>query len=335
MLSIAETISMRRQIGPIRAVPATAVRQRVSIAAPASFPESWFCPLPGGLSRYQRRVALGYHRMRKRRVFVVGLARNIQEILPRTMERIETLGSLFADYRVVIYENDSQDNTLDMLSDWSRENRRVTVLSEIRQDPINPPTRCVQRAQRMAYYRNQCHNHIQTHCSGLDNVIVADTDLWGGWSYDGVANTFGHDRWDFVGAYGIIHRREGFRNNVVKHYDAWAFRPYGSYEPLSTASVNAMSWNRGASMLPTFSCFGGLGVYRLDAYLAGKYEGDDCEHVGLHRTMRDKGFGRIFLNPSQITLYGRKHRTLDPFFLTGHRIVNGLARRQKPNWYGI
>ena len=42
------------------------------------------------------------------------------------------------------------------------------------------------------------------------------------------------------------------------------------------------------------SAFGQLAVYRSDAYLAGKYSGEDCEHVCLHRTMP----GEVYLNPS-------------------------------------
>jgi hypothetical protein len=34
-----------------------------------------------------------------------------------------------------------------------------------------------------------------------------------------------------------------------------------------------------------------------------RYGGDDCEHVVLHRQLRDRGFDRQFLNPSQIVLY--------------------------------
>lgn len=63
-------------------------------------------------------------------------------------------------------------------------------------------------------------------------------------------------------------------------------------------------------MLPVHSCFGGFGIYRTPAILACQYDGSDCEHVTLHRNMRDRGFGQIFLNPSQITYYGRRSSKL-------------------------
>jgi hypothetical protein len=73
-----------------------------------------------------------------------------------------------------------------------------------------------------------------------------------------------------------------------------------------------MTYLRGESLFPLTSCFGGLGVYRMKAFAAGEYDsGTDIEHVPFHRSMRQNGYGRVFLNPSQITLYGRRHRTYD------------------------
>ncbi len=54
---------------------------------------------------------------------------------------------------------------------------------------------------------------------------------------------------------------------------------------------------------PVWSCFGGLGVYRMECVKAAAYGGDDCEHVVFHRRLRQLGFDRLYLNPSQIVLY--------------------------------
>ena len=56
-------------------------------------------------------------------------------------------------------------------------------------------------------------------------------------------------------------------------------------------------------MVPVWSCFGGLGVYRMECFEAAGYGGDDCEHVTFHRALRERGLDRLFLNPSQIVLY--------------------------------
>ncbi|MEO1085295.1 MAG: hypothetical protein AAFY88_13735 [Acidobacteriota bacterium] len=56
--------------------------------------------------------------------------------------------------------------------------------------------------------------------------------------------------------------------------------------------------------MPVVSCFGGLAVYSFEAFTCGaRYAGPECEHVAFHRDLRRRGFGRQFLNPSQIVLY--------------------------------
>ena len=43
-------------------------------------------------------------------------------------KQAETVGGLFADYAILVVENDSQDGTRAKLLEWAKENRRVRVL---------------------------------------------------------------------------------------------------------------------------------------------------------------------------------------------------------------
>lgn len=260
---------------------------------------------------YLRACSRGYARMRQQRVVIAGLCRDIEHILPATILRVERLAGLFADSRVVVYENDSRDGTAALLRHWAVRDRRVVALTEHRHDPVNPVQRCASRAARMASYRDRCQREILARHRHFDVVIVLDMDLVGGWSEDGVANTFGHDAWDVMGSNGLIYRRSGFAVNEVRQYDTWAYRDDDSLQPLTSAQVAPLVPERGEPPIRVGSCFGGLGVYRMDAFAAGTYAGGDCEHVTFHRSLRDRGFGRIFLNPSQITVYGRRHRSTD------------------------
>jgi hypothetical protein len=78
-------------------------------------------------------------------------------------------------------------------------------------------------------------------------------------------------------------------------------------------------------LLPVYSCFGGLGLYRMPAWLSARYGGGDCEHVELHRSMRAASYGRQYLNPSQIALYGRKRKRFDGLALSVERMVHAAA----------
>ena len=68
----------------------------------------------------------------------------------------------------------SKVETLAKLHRWASRNGRVHVVSERRNDPVNHPIRCLSRAERMAYYRNQYHTYIGNHFPGYDAAIVID-----------------------------------------------------------------------------------------------------------------------------------------------------------------
>lgn len=270
----------------------------------ATFDEERFLPSPRRAKEYYATVERGKQVMKTRRVVIAGLARNIALVLGRTMARIEKTGRMFKEYSVLIFENDSRDNTQTQLKEWAKCNKNVTVISESRNDPINPGTRCLNRATRMAFYRNKYRELIATKYASYDNVIVLDTDLPGGWSYDGIANTFGQQtEWDFAGSNGIIYKDyEGVIGRPL-YYDAWAFRWHTSWNPVFARQINPRYWPRGEPMLRVNSCFGGLGIYKTEAMLIAEYDGSDCEHVPFHRRMTDAGMDKLYMNPSQIVCY--------------------------------
>lgn len=270
----------------------------------ADFAEDDFACSVSQHHAYQERVDAGKRHMRDQRVVICGLCRDVRPYLPRTAARIERLGSMFADYHVVLFENDSVDATCEFLSDWQNKNSQVDVISQRVGAIKYPQTRSLDRAAWLAHCRNLYRERVVEQFSDFDRVIVVDMDLPGGWSYDGVAHTFGDDEWDFVGSYGITPRldRRDDKPPVV-HHDVWAFRPAIGTTARKLVNHNDLYLQRGEPLLPVESCFGGLGVYRMECMSAAEYAGSDCEHVDFHSRLRSVGLNRLFLNPSQITLY--------------------------------
>jgi hypothetical protein len=297
----------------------TAVRE-----SGACFSEHLYKPGEGLASQYQAAVRRGRARMAETRIVFCGLARNVANILPLTRLRLERTGAMFADYRIFLYENDSADDTAAQLAAWAAVNSRVQLVSERRGRRQHASVRCLARAADMAEYRNRCQQHVRELWTDFEYVCVVDTDLLNGWSYDGLAHSFGSEPWDSVGAYGVIHRRRHFSLRAL-HYDVWAYRAFGDFAPLEGKVGNALSWRRGQPLVPVYSCFGGIGLYRMPAWLSACYSGEDCEHVTLHRAMRAAGYDRQFLNPSQIALYGHKARTFDRLLLPLGQVVQAAA----------
>ena len=266
------------------------------------FPEQQFPCRDEFRESYLRHLQIGRERMSHSRVVICGLCRDVRHFLPKIAARVERLGSLFRDYRVVLFENDSVDATLEFLLDWQTRNNRVTVLSERMNKARYPQMRSSDRSMQMAEYRNRYRDFVVQHYPDFDAVLVVDTDLAGGWSYDGLANTFGHDDWDFVGSSGL-RRINDERGSDWSQFDVWAFRAMGHPEPHSPTEIGCTLFERGEPLIPVLSCFGGLGVYRMQAVISGQYGGPDMEHAVFHEQLRANGFPRLYLNPSQITLY--------------------------------
>lgn len=298
----------------------------------AEFPEDAFPPAPELAAAYRQACHRGYAAMAGMRVAITGLARNIGDVLPLTIARIERLASRFANYRVVLYENDSTDATKPLLLRWANANPRVIVTMENWDDPTNPATRCLARAERMARYRAQCQALVLEHCEDFDATIVLDLDVAGGWSEDGVANSFGQRDWDFIGTNGLIYRREGLTINALRQYDMWALRLDERLTPIPTSQARRHVYRRGEPLVPVTSCFGGMGIYRMDAFRHGRYGAADCEHAVFHRHLIEAGFSRLFLNPSQILVYGRRHRFGDRAVAPLLRACHAVAGSSEQPW---
>jgi hypothetical protein len=270
----------------------------------ADFPEGLFPCDPAADDAYRRVVVLGRERMRELKVVFCGLCRDVRPFLPRLVARLARLGAMFRDYRIVLYENDSEDATREFLTDWRAVNPRVELLGGPMGVPRFPQNRSSARGAWLACCRNQYRERVAAAFAGFDHAIVFDTDLAGGWSYDGIAHTFGADDWDVVGSNGLVcHSSSRPGRMKFCHYDVWAFRPAVGTAARALVDHTTLDLPRGAPLLPVESCFGGLAIYRVSCLLAAAYGGDDCEHVVFHDRLRSAGLGRQFLNPSQIVLY--------------------------------
>ena len=257
--------------------------------------------------KYAARVARGYSTAAETEIVICGLARNIASVVHKTISRVEKLRGMFRNSRVIILENDSSDATPYALTGWQHSSPGVTATCKKLNEPVNRSNRCLQRATRMASYRNMLRKLVVADSGDLPYVIVVDTDIAGGWSPEGIASTFGQEQaWDFVGSNGIMFRQYGGKGMIPCHYDVWAFRWAGDDTPCRPEQINPRHWARGSEMVPVNSCFGGLGIYRMEAFKQCSYDGTDCEHVPFHRKMREAGMGRLFMNPSQIVLYNNE-----------------------------
>jgi hypothetical protein len=256
---------------------------------------------------YTECVIRGKEKSSQSNVLVCGIVRNSERILPYTISRIESLGSLFNSYHVFLYENDSIDDTKKILCDWSQENNRVAYET----DTLNPPPftdpKGYDRRKYMSFARNKYLEYARNYgkSNRIDYIIVLDCDLIGGWSYHGILNTIGQaTTWDVVGSNSLCYLNHD--DTWVKvFYDSWAFRPLDHPEEIDGAETNLFVFHRGEPMIRVNSCFGGMAIYKPHCITEGlNYTDEDCDHPTLHNELKRMGYN-IYLNPGQITLYNK------------------------------
>ena len=76
----------------------------------------------------KHRILEGKLKASKSKVVICGLARNIEKLFNILKERLEKTGSYFLDYKIVLFENNSNDNTRNLLKKWSNDNKNVILL---------------------------------------------------------------------------------------------------------------------------------------------------------------------------------------------------------------
>jgi hypothetical protein len=260
------------------------------------FPEDAFACEASDHDAYLHQVERGRDRMRASSVVVCGPCLDVRHLLPQLTARIERLGGMFRDYRVVFVEGGSVDATREFLDDWQASNPRI----EVWDGPPGSPD-----PGRAARWREYCRERVVAGHADFDLAIIIDADLPGFWSYDGIAHTLGGDGWDFVGSRGLIRGPHDGDQESWVHHDPGAFRPTVGPTDKQPGIHFASPLRRGGQMVPVTSCFGGLGIYRMACLRAGSYGGGHggVEHVAFHDRLRRAGLGRLFLNPSQIVLH--------------------------------
>jgi hypothetical protein len=275
-------------------------------------PDVLLPPDPEFAEDYAEAVRAGREIAKTKTVALVAICRSAMPWLPLTLELVEQTGAMFREWSAFIYENDSADETKDVLAGWSDGQQRHASLNDNGRPHLNYTTEPV-RTHALAEYRSACQTFVRNG-ERPDYVIVFDTDPWGGWSVDGVATSVAHMAWDHT-LYGLASYSWGewgpplTPRPMAIHYDAFACR-------LNHWRQRDQQWFHhwhppvGSPPVEVNSAFGQLAIYDGFRFLQGRYDGSDCEHVTFARSIQEAameeegdyyhgpGGTRMALNPS-------------------------------------
>jgi hypothetical protein len=244
-------------------------------------------------------------------VVITGCCRNVKYFIEKNILIMNEIGKKFKKYKIVIYENDSTDNTREILKTMNNENT-----DHIFEDNVN----ITNRTMRIAHCRNKILDHVNKLYSNYDYLLMLDLDdvLFTGKLIDTIHTCFLYktEQWDAM-----------FANCSDNYYDIYALRKkkylmsccWNNANILQlTGMSRSMAYNDcinkyiinypiDTKIIPVVSAFGGAGLYKLKSLKNIKYNGYEeshidkqiCEHVPLNTQMYENGC-KLYINPKML-----------------------------------
>ena len=155
----------------------------------------------------------GRKEMKKHKLVIVGISRDDAKELQTSIKSIEYIGSFFKDYRVILFENDSEDGSKNIIHSWELANNKVKVITK------NYGNHKLPSHNFLAEARNHYLNALEAkEYEDFDLVMVTDMDMAYGVDIRGIEDSFSQiNKWDAVCSNGIY-------NYVGQMYDVFSFR---------------------------------------------------------------------------------------------------------------
>lgn len=271
-------------------------------------------------------------------ILITALARNCEGNLLSNLTRLEQLRKCFHNSYVVIIENDSIDNTKEILKQYKDSHTGVTLVSKDYNGeypiPSYPksslPDMGCQRIAKMAYLRNELLTQAMK-IKNFDYLLSIDIDVYS-FSVEGIIKVLKAAPSDWGALFANGHYCIQY-NNTIKtlpfHYDFYAYIPLG----VDISSITKTFLNKKYQKIRAFfldkrlnhkqyvkvlSGFCGIGVYKREAlegnyyevYTPNSWNRTDiclCEHVTFHSRIKEKGLN-CYIGKEMEVIYGVSHK---------------------------
>ncbi len=248
-------------------------------------------------------IKLGEEEAKKHKVIFAGITRDNAWDLPIMIKNIERIGKYFKDYKVILFENDSTDQTKNLLQDWQSNNNKVKIITENFGNKKRPSIHF------LSDIRNRYLKVIlrEQQYRDYDLVIIQDMDMSFGFDDRGIFDSLSKIKeWDAVCANGISDSRGRTHDVFAFRTDEYPLAPYEMHQYwLHDALKLRKVYDPKGDLVRVRSCFGGLAIYKKKFLEGCQYDSikKDCEHVYLHQCMREKNMASIVMNPTMVVRY--------------------------------
>jgi hypothetical protein len=286
--------------------------------------------------------------MKSQNVIIYGTIRDIEDHFIKSFTNIDLLSSFFNNVYIIIFENDSLDNTRNLLTSWASISNGNIVKHLILENNLN--IRFPLRAHRLAYCRNQILNYIFSNNLNKHYQYAIHCDLDDRfWSldYESICNCFQYDLNNWDAMFPI--------NSNYSYYDFWALRCSQTWFNKNIFSCEiennqlckefekhvpdlcSFLQNNKNTLISVSSAFNGIGIYKLSSLNYCRYNAsyecnsckgksigcaEDNDHIGLHKSMIFNNC-KLFINTKMILENTRKeYISYSKFILNLQNIPN-------------
>lgn len=261
---------------------------------------------------------------------ICGTVRNCGRYLNKVFENIEKIGSIFNDYKIILYYDISRDNTLNILKEYQKKNPKLLFY-------VNKIPTSQFRTHRLAKGRNFCLKYVRDNRDLYPYFIMLDMDDVNckNLNAEPLRKCLNRNDWDGL----------SFNTNPC-YYDIWglSIRPFcfsynhfdnnlKYHKIIANYVMNKLNKLEPGQLLPCISSFNGLSIYRTNKFLETYYDGrvrldlfpkvfiqshataqkstalhykdyghikarfEDCEHRAFHQMARINSGARIMISP--------------------------------------
>lgn len=266
---------------------------------------------------YNKIVKRGYEIMKTKKIVIGGLFYNSSKVFNKFKNRMNYLQNYFKDIQIVIFENDSIDNSRILLLNWEKQQKNINIIKckennfclLNKKKAISHGIFSNCRMKKMSQYRNIVKKYVDDNFSNYDYFIVIDTDARGAFSLDGLAYSFGiNTEWDVMSAYGSVGIVLTLGNLIYHDYIAYLDN-YISIESLKKIIAINLT-NKNDDIIKVNEAFGGLSIYKMSSIKNSDYTPHDnnyiCEHTIFTNNMKMNGYNKFYINPKLIFLMGKQ-----------------------------
>jgi hypothetical protein len=266
---------------------------------------------------------------------ICGTVKNCAPFLNKVLDNMSKLGSLFEKYKIVIYYDNSSDNSLDILREYQKKNSNMMLF-------VSNKLHSKFRTHNIAVARNYCLDFVRKNkelypffiMMDMDDVNCKEVNIevlrkylytpdWDALSFNtspAYYDIWGLSIWPFCFSYNHYERNHEY-HHIIKNF---VMKRLNNLKP--------------GQLLPCISSFNGFSIYKtykfLDTYYDGRVRTDlfpkhyieshakaqkskgivykdyghvkgryeDCEHRSFHQMARKKSDARIMIS-SEVLFY--------------------------------